>query len=334
MQGEQPTPPSALTLGTLWERYQQEASAYRQLGERTRKQRNSHARLLLAALGQKKRVEHLTLADVEQYVALRRRGTEWPDGRITAPVRARAIASELHVLRTMLLWATRVRQSDGSWLLRDYPLRGLKLPREEDVRRPIASHERFLKLREVIGTLAETAPQKRGRERWVRIGLALILAEATGARIGAIRGLRWSDITYGPPRVRWRAEFDKKGRERLVPIPESLVQELRRFQVQLGGIGDGWLFPCADGSGPWPREIFGEQLLVAEQKAGLEHLKGGAWHSFRRKWATERKDLPLVDVKATGGWRDTNTLLTCYQQTDEASMLRVMEAPRKLRSVG
>jgi hypothetical protein len=43
-----------------------------------------------------------------------------------------------------------------------------------------------------------------------------------------------------------------------------------------------------------------------------------------QKWATERKDLPLVDVKATGGWRDTNTLLTCYQQTDEASMLRVM----------
>jgi hypothetical protein len=102
----------------------------------------------------------------------------------------------------------------------------------------------------------------------------------------------------------------------------------------VGGIGDGWLFPRADGSGPWPREIFGEQLLVAEEKPGLEHLKGGAWHPFRRKWATERKDLPLVDVKATGGWRDTNTLLTCYQQTDDASMLRVMEAPRKLRGTG
>ena len=48
----------------------------------------------------------------------------------------------------------------------------------------------------------------------------------------------------------------------------------------------------------------------------------------------QRKDLPLVDVKATGGLRDTNTLLTRYQQTDEASMLRVMETVRKLRSVG
>lgn len=50
----------------------------------------------------------------------------------------------------------------------------------------------------------------------------------------------------------------------------------------------------------------------------------------RRKWATERKH-PIVDVKAAGGWKDTNTLLTCYQQTDDASMLRVMEAPEKPR---
>ena len=59
------------------------------------------------------------------------------------------------------------------------------------------------------------------------------LAEATGARIGAIGGLRWSDITYNPPRIRWRAEFDKKGRERVIPIRDSLVQELRRFQAKL-----------------------------------------------------------------------------------------------------
>ena len=56
--------------------------------------------------------------------------------------------------------------------------------------------------------------------------------------------------------------------------------------------------------GPGPVSFFRERLLVAEEKAGLEHLKGGAWHPFRRKWAPERKDLPPVDVKATGGWRD------------------------------
>ena len=155
-----------------------------------------------------------------------------------------------------------------------------------------------------------------------------------GARIGAIRGLRWSDLTYKPTPHSLAGRVRQERSGATCPDYRELVQELRCFQVQLGGIGDGWLFPRADGSGPWPRDIFCEQLLVAEEKAGLEHLKGGAWHPFRRKWATERKDLPLVDVKATESWKDTNTLLTCYQQTDEASMLRVMEAPRKLRGVG
>ena len=95
-------------------------------------------------------------------------------------------------------------------------------------------------------------------------------------------------------------------------------------------IGQGWLFPTRDGQKPWARELFAQKLLNAEKHAGLEHLRGGAWHPFRRKWATERKDLPLVDVMAVGGWKDAATLLTCYQHTDEQSMLRVMATPTKL----
>jgi integrase len=197
----------------------------------------------------------------------------------------------------------------------------------------VSGYDRFLKLRAKLKELAATAPQERGRDRWARIELALVLAEATGARIGAIRGLRWSDITYEPPRIRWRQEFDKKGRERVIPMPDALAQEVRSFQARLGGIGETWLFPSGDGAKPWSPEIFGQQLRLAEEKAGLERLKGGVWHPYRRKWATERKDRPIVDVKAAGGWRDTNTLLTCYQHTDEGSMLRVMEAPERHRNV-
>jgi hypothetical protein len=36
-----------------------------------------------------------------------------------------------------------------------------------------------------------------------------------------------------------------------------------------------------------------------------------------RNWATERKELPLKDVAAAGGWKDVTTLLTCYQHADE-----------------
>jgi hypothetical protein len=37
---------------------------------------------------------------------------------------------------------------------------------------------------------------------------------------------------------------------------------------------------------------------------------------------------------ATGGWKDSRTLLTSYQHTDEQSMLRVMGEPRKLMGLG
>ena len=32
--------------------------------------------------------------------------------------------------------------------------------------------------------------------RWARMGLALVLAEATGSRLGSIRQLRWEDIDF------------------------------------------------------------------------------------------------------------------------------------------
>jgi hypothetical protein len=68
----------------------------------------------------------------------------------------------------------------------------------------------------------------------------------------------------------------------------------------------------------------------AEAAAGVEKLEGGLWHAYRRKWATERKELPLKDVAAAGGWKDVTTLLTCYQHAEEATMLKVMASPAKL----
>jgi hypothetical protein len=38
-------------------------------------------------------------------------------------------------------------------------------------------------------------------------------------------------------------------------------------------------------------------------------------------WATLRKHLPLADVAPAGGWKSMQTLLKCFQQPDEATML-------------
>src|SRR5438552_13601545 len=177
-----------LTLEKLWDRYQQEASNYRGNLERTRKQKQTDVRLLIAGLGATKRVEHLTKNDVERYVAMRRTGHGWPDGRETKPVRARTIQGEIKQLRQMIYWAMSERLPDGSWLLENNPLRRLRLPKGDDPRRPVTTDDPFLKLRTAAQEMAVTAPQERGQDRWKRWEMALVLAEATGARSGAISG--------------------------------------------------------------------------------------------------------------------------------------------------
>jgi integrase len=180
--------------------------------------------------------------------------------------------------------------------------------------------------------LAAEAKSDAERERWIKMELALVLAEATGRRLGSIRALRWEDIDLITRRIRWRADADKKGVEWSLPIPESLANELRDFQRRLSAVG-GLVFGSA--SKPevaMDRHLFDKWLTVAEVRANLPKLRGALWHSYRRKWASERKHLSLVDVAAAGGWKDTATLLTCYMQPDEATLLRVMSEPRKLVS--
>jgi len=82
------------------------------------------------------------------------------------------------------------------------------------------------------------------------------------------------------------------------------------------------------------RHWFDEWLTVAEKKAKLPKLDGSLWHAYRRKWAIERKHLPLKDVAAAGGWKDVSTLLEVYQQSDEESILAVTSVTVKLGERG
>ena len=95
------------------------------------------------------------------------------------------------------------------------------------------------------------------------------------------------------------------------------------------------LFPAPrDPSTPWTRHHALKLLRRAEKAAGLTPERGNANHAFRRKWATERKHLPMVDVAAAGGWKSTETLMRCYVQADEGTMFDVMSEPRKVRISG
>lgn len=181
-------------------------------------------------------------------------------------------------------------------------------------------------MRQLAGTAATDAE----RTRWIKMEVALVIAEATGRRLSAIRHLRWEDLDLERGMIRWRAEADKKRRESVVPLPSRLVNELRTFRTKLGAI-TGWVFAReSDGSAPMDRHLFDKWLATAERHAQLPKLQGGLWHPYRRKWATERKHLSLKDVAAAGGWQDVETLLTSYQQPDHATLQAVMDHPRRL----
>lgn len=170
----------------------------------------------------------------------------------------------------MLSWACKVPVGQGGRWLERNPLAGVRREREKNPRRAVATWERFTATRAAIHWFAQRAKAEleevsrladsttdtaerdallraRGRHqrehaRWRRIELALVLAEATGRRLGSIRALGWEDIDLAKQRITWRAEADKKGVEWVVPLPPGLADELREFRRAFGAVA-GPLFP-------------------------------------------------------------------------------------------
>jgi integrase len=116
-------------------------------------------------------------------------------------------------------------------------------------------------------------------------------------------------------------------------VRDAIDSALRKRQ-RLGHVGGGWLFPSPIEPGkPVSYEQARKWLTEAQQAAELEPLKGGAWHPYRRLWASARKGLPDIDVAAAGGWSSSQALKMAYQHPDDETMLRVVEHRTELREV-
>lgn len=250
-------------------------------------------------------------------------------------VRASTVAADLKWLKYVFAWAV-TWEDGGDYLMRSNPVRGYAIPTEKNPRRPVASNDRYLAIRakrdEVKNKLRKKGVTIKPRSYLSEL---LDIANGTGRRLSAICQIRFEDLRLndGTPygSIRWPADTDKIGRETTVPIGPGVRRALDRIQKERPGIA-GYLFPSPkDSEKPVSRHLADRWLREAEKLAGLEPQTGSLWHAFRRKWATERKHLPDVDVAAAGGWADTQALKKCYQHADQETMLHVVLDAGELR---
>jgi len=314
-----PAEPPAVTLGEVARLFERE-----RLPRQTPRSQGESRRLLacwLGYLGEEFQLARFHSASWSRFH--RERAAGLLDGRghvrtTQKPVGPSTIRKELKFLRTLCTFASEYRLADGRYLLAGDPTRGMEIPLEDDPKRPLFDENRYAQLL--------TAASARLRP-------LLVLAHETGRRISAIVGLRWDDWCptvglYGV--LTWRAAHDKLGKTWHVPVTQAVRDALARLERR-----GPYLFPTlADPARPITRTVARNWLRRAERHAELMHLPGGGWHAFRRAWATSRKHLSLKDVAYAGGWSETSTLVSVYQQPDVESLAQVVEGGReKVRAV-
>lgn len=306
-----------VTLGTLMKEYT-ESPAWKGKKKRTRDEDERKLRRVVGFFGAGRITDTLDESDSDNFIDARRRGDVGLIGVTPArKVRDRAIESDLVALHTMLNWATKARNERGKhWLVKN-PLHGAPIPHEMNPVRPVTIHETYEKLLIVASDVNAMLPY------------FMILIEGTGRRLSACRQLLCSDVDLKAETVHWRKEYDKKGRDAVRPIDEAVVTALKTWQKESARIDSQWLFPSPqDPMRPVSRHLLDSWLRKAYALAGLTPQRGGMWHPFRRKFATERKDMTVKNVADYAGWKP-ETLLNIYQQPDVESMREVAKAPTR-----
>jgi len=306
----------SLTLGLLMDLYL-ESPAHLGKKARTQHDEGRTLRRVVEFFGRTRNVDTLSESDAKRYTMARRRGeVARPDDENGRPVGDRTIGADLEMLRRAFLWAVRERKTNGERLLKENPLVGVRFPSEKNPKRPVMSHDVYLRLLDFADRVHPL------------LKLALVVAEGTGRRLSAWRNLFWDDVDFDAGTIRWRAANDKKGYEQVVPMSNAVKRALTAARRAQQTIGNTPVFPAPKNPAqPCGRHVLDGWLRKAYQLAELTPQPGGMWHSLRRKWATERKGYPVKDVAFAGGWRTERTVLSSYQQADAETVRQVVLHP-------
>jgi integrase len=312
--------PTALTLAALFDIYEREVTPKK--SPSTRQHDRRAMALFLGLFGRTRMPATLNRRDWDRFILLRRSGALRPPGsRQKNGVRNRIVAQDLKLLLAVLNWAAMGRDEQGALLLERNPLKGLPLPVEASPVRTLFTDAEYKAL------------SNKARAIDPLFELALVVAHETGHRIGAIRQLRWSDIDVAAAAIQWRGAHDKSQVEHRTPITAELVRRLTKTRRNRLVVGDAWVFPSpSNPERPCSRHLMRHYMERGLDAIGITRGTRFGWHSLRRKFATDLKHVPLPDLCALGGWKDPQTILTCYQQPDERTMRQALAQRRMGRS--
>ncbi|MCG8091590.1 MAG: site-specific integrase [Candidatus Thiodiazotropha endolucinida] len=110
---------------------------------------------------------------------------------------------------------------------------------------------------------------------WSRLHLLVLMALMTGARLGELLKLRWSDIDFKDRTALCRDT--KNGDDRVLTLPEPAMVELSRFRE----IGDGLIFPSE--KKPHQPYEFRKLWNAALIQAGIDNFR---FHDLRHSAAS------------------------------------------------
>lgn len=338
------------TIARLFAAYKTHRTPHKGAGDQGEDERR--ITMWTRVLGAHKDPHLIARGEWERFIEIRRSGAidatgnavpapQKPEDPQRQPVRDGTVRADCLWLRQVLGWGTTWRERDGNgpYLMRENPVRGFDVPEEKNVRRPVASTDRFEALRTVSDRVTMELTRN-GKRETVRSYLSELLdvVQGTGRRVSAVLALRYENVQLAKTKtaphgaIRWPGETDKMGKAWAAPIGGGVRAALERVNRERPGIGAAFLFPSAKRTDqPVSYEEARRWLLEAERLAELAKQDGSSWHAYRRGWATARKHLPVADVAQAGGWESTETLQRCYQQPDEATILAVVLGGAELR---
>ena len=131
----------------------------------------------------------------------------------------------------------------------------------------------------------------------------LMTLYATGLRLSEMLALQLGDLDS--QRMLLRVRQGKGGKDRYVPLPETLLEHLRRYWKQYRPFT--WLFPGADLHAPLTASTVQRVCTKAARKAGLS--KKVTPHTLRHRFATHHLEAGtnLKTIQVLLGHRNLNT---------------------------